>query len=333
MGRRFVFKLFLFSTLALALGVALQWILVLGLTRYHASARGVWNSVVQGKVNADIVVCGSSRALVHYDPAIIKARTGWSAYNLGRNSTWPDLQLIFLKTYLAHNRAPKCIVINVDHTCFAVTKRVYDPGQYIPYLDEPALYDKLVLLDNRYERMRHFPLLGVIEHRLFLASLAGLFGIYGKEDHFDGFAPSTRTWSSEFDRFKRDNPDGFTIPIEEEGTAIFGDLIRVGLKAGSRVVLVYSPEYYEAQILTRNRKEILDQVRKIADRCGVEFWDFSDNPICQDKSFFYNSQHMNKRGADIFSDELGQKLNCFSASAALTVSSAAAKERGSNAQP
>src|SRR5689334_19641449 len=134
MARRFVLKLLLFGCLACGLAAVLQWALVRGLTRYHASARGVWNAVVHGRINADIIVCGSSRALVHYDPAVIAARTGRSAFNLGRNGTWPDLQLVFLKTYLDHNRPPKCIVLNVDHTCFAVTKKVYDPGQYIPYL-------------------------------------------------------------------------------------------------------------------------------------------------------------------------------------------------------
>jgi hypothetical protein len=316
------------------LAAVLQWALVRGLTRYHASARGVWNAVVHGRINADIIVCGSSRALVHYDPAVIAARTGRSAFNLGRNGTWPDLQLIFLKTYLAHNRPPKCIVLNVDHTCFAVTKKVYDPGQYIPYLNEPAIFHKLVSLDNRYERMRRFPLLGVIEHRLSLTALAGLVGIYGKEDHFNGFAPSARGWTGEFDKFKHDNPNGFTIPIEEQGPAAFSELVETALSSHSKVVLVYSPEYFEAQVLTKNRNEILEQVRKIAAHYGVEFWDFSNDPICYDKSLFYNSQHMNKRGADLFSRELGEKLSCFCASGVMNASRiTAAKHESNDSQP
>jgi hypothetical protein len=304
-----VLKAVLFVAGSAGLAVILQWALVFGLKNYNTSARGVWNRVLRGEVNADILVCGSSRALVHYDPDVIDRIVGKTVYNIGQNGTLPDLQLSVLKTYLSHNRSPLCIVVNIDNSCFTTTKEVYDPQRYIPYLGEPDLYKTLVSIDSRFARMRSFPLVGVIEHRLFLTALAGLLGVTAKEDHFLGYKPTDLHWTGEFDKFKAKHPTGVAIEMEECKVPALAELIECGLRAKARVVLVYSPEYHGGQKLFRNRSEVLARVREIADLYGVEFWDFSDDPSCRDKSLFYNSQHLNRRGATLFSRIVAHRLN------------------------
>jgi hypothetical protein len=74
------------------------------------------------------------------------------------------------------------------------------------------------------------------------------------------------------------------------------------------LVFVYSPEYIEAQELTKNRELILAKVAAIAHAHGFELWDFSNSAMCRDKANFYNSQHLNSQGADLFSSELSQRL-------------------------
>jgi hypothetical protein len=325
-ARRFVWKAMLFVLIGAGLAIPLQSGLVLGLTRYSASARGVWNAVVKGKVNTDIIVCGSSRALVHYNPAIIANETGLSTFNLGRNGTFVDLQLSFLKTYLAHNKAPRCIIQNLDNSCFKTTRQIFEPAQYIPYLNEPALYERLITLDPGYQRMRRIPLLGIIENRLLLTSLAGLAGVYPKEDHFNGFRPTDRPWTGEFERFKESHPNGAMLAMEDKGVEIFRELIECSLKSGAKVVLVYSPEYKEVQPLFKNREEVFRKIRDIATEYKVVFWDFSDDPICSDRSLFYNSQHLNSRGANLFSIEVGKKLKSFCDTRALVTKSNSADE-------
>ena len=72
--------------------------------------------------------------------------------------------------------------------------------------------------------------------------------------------------------------------------------------------LVYSPEYIEAQGLYRNRKEIFKMFKEIANNYDVEFMDYSQDPICYDKSFFYNSQHLNAKGAELFSKKIAVEM-------------------------
>src|SRR5260370_5436714 len=71
-----------FSLVALLAGL-LGVLIDAGLRRIRTSEQGMVNSVMQGRVSADLVITGSSRATAHYDPRIIQAVTGLSAFNLG----------------------------------------------------------------------------------------------------------------------------------------------------------------------------------------------------------------------------------------------------------
>jgi hypothetical protein len=311
MARRFLVRSIVFCLIAAGIGAALQFLLVLGLRRYSTSSWGACNRLIRGEINAAVLVCGSSRALVHYDPAIISQQVGRPVFNIGRTGTSPDFQLAYLKTYLEHNRAPAAIIVNIDRTCFTTTKQVYVPRQYIPYLNETNLYFKLVALEPKFSRMRTVPLLGIVEERLTLTAVAGLLGMTGKEDEFDGYEPKDLLWTGEFEKFKAAHPTGEVVPVEDEGIKTFQEFLECCLCTKAKVLLVYSPEYYEAHALTQNRAEIMHHVREIAGAYRVEFWDYSDDPICRDKSLFYNSQHMNRRGATLFSQELAQRLKDF----------------------
>ena len=73
-------------------------------------------------------------------------------------------------------------------------------------------------------------------------------------------------------------------------------------------MLVYSPEYLDAQELTRNRAELFTLFRHLAAENGVELWDFSAADLCRRQELFYNSQHLNADGAQTFSGVLALQL-------------------------
>ena len=77
-----------------------------GLKRVKTSSYGAWNQVMQGRVNADVIISGSSRAAYHYDPRAIESVTSRTAFNIGRAGTQTDVQLAVLKAYLEHNQKP-----------------------------------------------------------------------------------------------------------------------------------------------------------------------------------------------------------------------------------
>lgn len=274
---------------------------------------GEWNRIVHGQINAEIVISGSSRALTHYDPRILAAATGRSVYNIGLNGSQTDMQLARLKTYLRHNRKPQAVIHNVDAFSFQLTHgEVYDPGQYVPYLQEPDLYDALLRINPDTRKARILPLYGYAAQDLRFGWLQGPLHWVRPSTaptHIDGFKPRDTAWTGEFDDFRARHPNGVHVDIEAPGVQQFEELLKLCTEQGIRVVLVYSPEYSEVQAMTTNRAEIFARLETLRQRYGAQLLDFSHSPISWRKELFYNSQHLNATGADVFTRELATRLD------------------------
>jgi hypothetical protein len=309
-----VTKIAFFFVMLVAVFYALNAAITSGLRRVKTSAYGASNQIMQGKVNAQIVITGSSRALAHYDPRAIEAITGRTAYNLGRNGSQTDMQVAFLKAYLAHNQKPEVVVHNLDAFSFVTTHEVYDPVEYTPYLYDHNLYDALHKINPNIWKTRYIPLYGYVVEDMKFAWILGLKGFVGlspREDYFQGFNPRSKQWSDDFQKLRASNPDGVSFDIEPGGIEDVKELIRVCQENGIRLIFVYSPEYSEMQELTNNRAQIFGKFRELILPANITFWDYSNWPHADDKGYFQNSQHLNAEGAAVFSDDLANQLKGY----------------------
>ncbi len=305
-------RIAVFFCLIVALIFGVNSVVNAGLRRIKTSGFGVSNKIVQGQINADIIISGSSRAVSHYDPGIIGPIVGKSVFNLGRNGSQTDMQLAVLKTYLRHNSKPKLVIHNLDAFSFVTTREVYDPAQYMPYLNEPDLYNALHQIDGAvWWKTKYLPLYGYAAEDMRFTWLAGLRGFFGwspREDSFLGFTPRTGLWTEDFEKFKEANPDGVSFSIEPAGVRIMEELAQLCHDDNIRLVFVYSPEFRGMQGLTKNRAEIFDQFHAVAERYQATVWDFSDWKYSDEKQYFRNSQHLNAEGAALFSKDFSEKL-------------------------
>lgn len=314
--RQGVIRLLLFFLFLGLVTFGVDQTLSYGLRRITTSRFGAINAWMSGNVNTQVIINGSSRALVHYDPRIISRETGLSAYNLGANGVQIDVQAGILDAYLARNQAPKIIIQNLEAFSFEATKRgeIYDPGVYIPHLDSPQLYKALLDIDPDVWKWRHIPLYGyaVADMRFtWVRGVARLLGFQGRQDYFDGFNPRNMEWTQDFENFSKGAGSGVTYRIDPKGVSALERALGLAQSSGAVTILVYAPEYYEMQHLELNREEIFHNFRELAARYGAEFWDYSDSPLCRDHAYFYNSQHLNARGAELFSEEIAGRLRRF----------------------
>jgi hypothetical protein len=304
-------KISCFFCLIVILLFGLNTMINSGMRRIKTSQFGVWNKIVQGKINAEIVISGSSRALTHYDPRIIERTTGYLTFNIGLNGSQTDMQLARLKAYLKHNQKPKLLVQNLDLYSFLTSHEIYDPAQYVPYLNEESTYAGVRRVYPDVWKWKYLPLYGyAVEDMRFnwMIGLKALAGIQPKEDHLNGYHPRDIRWTGDFDKFRANNPKGTMVKTEAQGEQDFEELLGVCAQQGIPVLIVYSPEYYEMQALARNRKEVLGKAKQIAAHFNFPVWDYSESPICHDRSNFYNSQHLNQNGASAFSDDFAKRL-------------------------
>jgi hypothetical protein len=300
-----------FFAIVITLVFALNQVIASGLRQIKTSQFGSWNQMMEGKVNAQVVVTGSSRAASHYDPRVIEAVTRQSAFNLGRNGSQTDMQVAVLKAYLEHNRRPEIVVHNLDAFTFQTTREVYAFAQYVPYLYDKELYQPLRKITPDTWKSRYLPLYGYVVDDMNFSWMLGIGGALGwspKEDFFQGFNPRTKPWTDEFQSFKESNPNGVSWPIETEGVQVLEDLIHLCKERRIQLIFVYSPEYGEMQKLTNNRKELFGHFQELSARYHVPLWDYSDWQYASDTEYFTNSQHLNAAGAAVFSSDVANRL-------------------------
>lgn len=305
-------RILLFFLILGLLAVVLDQLIKRGTRSIKTSGIGAFNKVMTGAVNAQIVISGSSRALVQYNPEIIHRITGKSAYNIGRNGSHIDMQFGVLRAYLKHNVKPELIIQNLDLHSFVPTKELYDPAQYLPFLDEDELYMAIRRIHPDAWKWKYIPLYGYLVEDLrftWLRGLQGAFGINPREDHILGFNPRDLQWTGEFERFKSQSHGGYNVEMELAGITVLTELLELCAKEAIEIILVYSPEYHEAQDMTLNRTEIFQKFNTLASRFQLTIWDYSDSPLCKERKFFYNSQHLNRIGAEAFSRDIATKLN------------------------
>ena len=75
-----------------------------------------------------------------------------------------------------------------------------------------------------------------------------------------------------------------------------------------QLILAYTPEYIDGQNFISNRSEIVEMFSNYARENDLIFLDYSSDSICLDKSNFYNSMHLNRRGATKFTKKLARDL-------------------------
>lgn len=310
--RAALFRLAAFFLLVGAALFATDRAINFGLRHIDTGTFGDTNRVVAGAVNARILITGSSRAALHYDPRLLQASTGFTTFNLGRNGSQTDMQLALLRTYLRHNRPPELLIHNLDLFSFVTSHEIYDPAQYLPYLDEPDLYAPIKRVYPQAWKWKRIPLYGYVVDDLrftWVKGAAALVGRQPRETTYEGFTPRDTSWTGEFDAFVRAHPKGKTFDVEPQGVADLTALLALARAHKIPVLLVYSPEYAGIQPLERNRTEIFAQFRSLAAAYGAELWDYSDSPLSSDRENFFNSQHLNATGAMRFSSDLAQRLS------------------------
>jgi hypothetical protein len=312
--RRETVKIIAFIAVLIAIVFAVDRLLMQGLRSSATDTFGYWNRLVQGKLTADILVTGSSRALVHFDCDRIAAVTGRSCRNIGMDGTRFDLQAPLLQTYLKYNPPPEIIVQEIDINALSRRDGLFKPERFVPYLGEKEIYRKLCLLDPAFRLHKYVPLysFGKFGMKLTMPALAGWGDkLKGADMRWNGYLPQDKAWGSDFDKFRNANPDGLAYPIEESEAKDLEDMITAAKNRNIAMILVYAPEYYENCRLTKNRREIFAAYRAIADKYGVPFWDYSDIPLTREKEYFYNSQHLNRLGATLFSEQFAARLKSY----------------------
>lgn len=261
-----------------------------------------WNEVIEGGIDADILVVGSSRAMVHFDPAQIEERTGLSCYNLGLDGSKYEAQKKVLELYLKHNRKPKKIIWSLDFTSFQEVEGIYRYEQFIPFWEEPKVKEILALNQNMDLNYLEYPIVRYSNNSSMkyrgLLSFAPIN--HSEPNLYKGFRIQNKKWDGKFEEFMKVNTGGRNVLFD---TLIFEDFIKFNSGLIQEKVVVtwcVAPYYEEAIAAISNYQQILSTIKRNANLLEVPFLDISNSYISNSKDNFYNGSHLNQKGVTLF---------------------------------
>ncbi|MGA2090323.1 MAG: hypothetical protein ABSH12_02545 [Endomicrobiales bacterium] len=308
---RKIYSIVIFFGLLISLATGLHHLLIAGFRCRLDGEPGLWNRVYAGKLNSRIVVMGSSRAMVNYDSKTLSQVTGKNAIVLGLDARHAVMQYPLLSLYLEKNAKPDLIIQNLDTTLLEKEDFSY-PVVYMSYINDDAVYNSLVKVFPFVRFMRYVPLYSFARFG-FPYSCIALKGLMGRS-HPDAFSQTgtqlhDERWDTTFERFKKLYPHGKRYGIDINELTALRSIAQLAKEKNIPLVMVYSPEYYEDFPYTLNRRQLFRIFKKIADDYNAILWDYSNSPLSNQKTYFYNSQHMSMVGSLAFTHQLGERIN------------------------
>lgn len=308
--KRFLTDILLFLVMALGIASVGDLIVSRGLRKTTLRKFAVWNDMYnRHNLDNDLVLIGASSCWAHYSPRILDSILHISTYNLGIDGhPWYPCQPLRYNTYVRFTKPPKYVIVNLDMGTLGMQKQPYEREQFFPYF---WLDDTLVSEIRECKEIsfmdRYCPIWRYIGYRsLIEVGVASSFGKSSFED--DGLYKGHRGNITPWDRASLNTMDSVTIGHENAVVDSLLHFIAQRKSENQKVVLIKTPIYYELQQRFTNREEmchLYDSIARVADVGLLDYW---DHPVVYDSSYFCNSSHLNKRGAEIISLQLAYDL-------------------------
>ena len=322
--KRFIARFFAYAVLFYVVLVTLNYCVDRGMLNSDFGNLKEWREILNGRAEADVLIQGSSRAWVQYDTYLIDSLLETNSYNLGMDGAPFDIQYLRWKTWIDRHPKPRMIIQNVDLDLLDASEQVFQKYQYLPFIADDSFRKLLAEQDILTTADRIFPFTVYMGQpqaiRIGLESSLNLnrypsTKYKGFEAHDAGFDGSKLA-------LLKQQPKREWV-VDDRQLALFRQFI-AGCKArGIELVLVYAPVYHELDEVVADFNASRTLFAELAQQYDLAFLDYSMTDMSNDQRYFYNTTHLNKRGATEFSRRLAENLKKVSSTF---------KERGTEKQ-
>ena len=259
--------------------------------------------LMDGKINKDIIIIGSSRGARDIIASQIERETGQTAYNLSYDASALVFHEFILRTLVKFNKAPKKILLVIDDESeFLFDKPTkFRLDRLYPLVKYSHIQDELI---DRGEKNKYLSALFVL-HQLHRSNFNLRKRKFSPVDtimacgsmplwpHNESRAWQFKSNSSPRSENKQDNNKlealkRFLERCDDYDIDLF---------------LVFPPNYKPLN------RSCLNTLQKIVGNRGHLYVYNIRNPIYLDKMYFYDENHLRYKGAKIFTHEISNYLN------------------------
>ncbi len=242
----------------------------------------------------DIIIFGSSRAVVHYDTPFISDSLGLDVYNAGYAGNGIVLSVGLLELVL-ERYSPKLVVFDVEPS-FDIYEYSQDNNhvrylKYLkPYYNKPGVSDifKDVSTEEWYKVHS-----GLIRYNTEIIPRV-VDNVINRGQDPQGFTPGKGVMTAEPTKENNDNKKQRVIDLFK--LEYLQKLVSLCKKKNVPLILISSPKYGATD------SEILQPAKEIAKKNDVLFLDYySDMRYVYHKEWFSEPMHLNSEGARVYS--------------------------------
>lgn len=280
-----------------------------GLRKSGYDQYGVWNAIYDSKINADLIILGSSRAQSQINPIILDSTLNMMTYNLGMSGYGFDMGFTRLKVYLKYNKKPKYIIQTIDYGDFGRGKELPFKDQFIPYLSDKLLFNELASrgLPTYY---KYFPFIKYHESKTVVA-----LGVleYFHLKHFPdrkikGYFLQPRQWNPAAFELQKQKKEKILIKYDKRSIKLFEEMLDWGEKNDIKIFIVFTPKYYELLQMEAGYEELHAVVERLSKQYHAPILNYYFDPLCSNTNYFHNAMHLNDLGARYFTEKLGRDI-------------------------
>ncbi len=295
--RKHLVKILLFLVIVALLDVATGLVF----SRLTHMARGgdtARNEYICNGTSEDVLVFGSSRAIHHYNPAIISQLTGMTCYNCGQDGNGAILN--YGRYHLIAERyQPKVIIYDMmpEYDLLQGEDNHRFLGWLRPYYDRDGIADIFEQVDHteRYKMMSQM----YRYNSRFIQMITDCIHPM-QDDSAGGFRPL----NEEMDTMKVGSSLPPCLDVDSTKLLYLSKMVDEASQHGTRLIMVISP-YWNGMDTT-----VYQPIRELCQQRGIPLLDYSNDPkYVHNNAYFADGAHLNARGADEFTRDIITSLN------------------------
>lgn len=294
---------------------ALEYLSDRGLSHLKNSVYNDWKNILNGNLNSEVLIMGSSRGFVSYDSPTLSKELKLSTHNLSFDAGSYMLQQDKLDIYLKNNKTPKIIIQNVDFAHFGKNNAIPSENQFLPFINNEDVNAMLLKYDNKFEALHYFPLLKYNLNLNYLR-LGIVSNFYQKpienRSTYNGFCPKKMPFKVDTHNLKRLDD---LAKKKSDITAELQEILKFyksKVDSKTQIIFVWAPEHKlrsQAKYKGINAPIIQELVKIDEQNENIHFINLSNHELLNSNEYFYDTFHLNKNGAKIFSTILSNKIN------------------------
>jgi hypothetical protein len=308
----------IFSTILVVMLYLIEKVIDFGVRKSSYSHYYKINVIMDGGVDPEIAIFGSSVGEVGINAALLEVDTKRSAYNFSIDGTRFMQYRGLIREFDQYSKSCKLVIFVETFFSLMHTDQLTEVNRYISHISNHNIYQSLSGIDASLSwKLKYIPFYKfiVMNPSYYKASAFGLANWMRKQDltfrdSLRGYTPKYQSWDPSLDELnKRTNP--IHIQIDTGILKKYRNTLAELRSKGRVVVIILPPIHADGLRLLPDMDNIRSAFASLAGD-GVHFVDYSDSPISQDKAFFYNNTHLNNTGAERFSVQLASDIKKLS---------------------